>query len=88
MIEVKYDGEFPNTCRGTLTIIEDDKVIYKDKYSCHSTGHAWVDSDNHDHVTSGELEWAEEEAAKFSQEIRDAVAEKLSEFHVCCGGCI
>lgn len=88
MIEVSYDGAYPNTCSGTLIIKVDGKEVYHDCACCHSTGEVWFDDEWGDHVEDGELEWNADEASKFSKEIQDAVRDKLSEFQVCCGGCV
>ena len=55
MIEVTYDGEYPCTCMGTLTIIKDGIEIYKDKYCLHSTGDVWFDDEWNAEVESGSL---------------------------------
>lgn len=84
-ITVEYDGEYPNTCRGTLTIKIDGKVIYSSKHCCRSTGGTYFDEEG-GHITHGDLVW--EDADQFPQEIQDAVADKLSEYSACCGGCL
>jgi len=86
LIEVEYDGTYPNTCSGILSIKVDGKTVYTNKYETRSTGGVWFDKEWCEHVDAGELIW--EPAGEWSQEIRDAVAEKLSEFMVCCGGCV
>jgi len=88
MITIQYTGEYPNTCSGTLTIIEDDKVIYDEKFCCYSTGSVWFDDNWSEHVESGRLLWNQEEASKFSPEVQSAVRGHLSMYHVCCGGCV
>lgn len=87
-IVVEYDGHYPNTCAGVLRITVDGAVVYNDTFCCHSTGSVWFDEDWTEHVECGELLWNEDEACKFDAEIREAVKAKLSEFHVCCGGCV
>jgi len=86
MIKIEYDGKWPTLCSGTLTISKDDKKIYSRKGCCKSTGCVWFDDDWREHVEYGELIW--EDADIFSQEIQDAVKDKLSEYNPCCGGCI
>ena len=86
IIEVEYNGCYPTTCMGTLIIKENNKEIYNKEFCCHSTGSVWFDDDWGEHVECGELIW--EDADKFDEEIQKAVEEKLSEFDVCCGGCI
>lgn len=87
-IEIEYDGAYPCTCMGTLKIFQSAIEIYSNQYACHSTGGVWFDDNGNEHVECGELIWNEEEANKFSLEIQEAVKCKLSEFDVCCGGCI
>jgi hypothetical protein len=41
MIEVFYDGKYPNTCSGTLIIKEDGIEIYNKQNCCKSTGCVW-----------------------------------------------
>lgn len=88
MIEVTYDGSYPTTCMGTLIIKEDGKEIYNEKYCCYSTGAVWFDDNWSEHVEEGRLIWEEDKAAKFSDEVQCAVADKLSRCWVCCGGCV
>lgn len=87
-IIVEYDGEYPTTCMGTLRIFVDGKEVYNKMYACSSTGSVWFDNEWNEYVVRGELVWIEEEASKFSKEIQEAVREKLSEYEVCCGGCV
>lgn len=86
MIKVEYNGSYPTTCFGTLKILEDDKIIYEKSNCCTSTGCVWFDDNWNEHVEDGELIW--DDASKFNQEIQKAVKEKLTEFQVCCGGCV
>ena len=87
-IKVEYDGEYPNTCSGNLKIYLDNKLIYDKEFCCNSTGSVWLDDEWQEHVEEGELVWDGMEAKKFDKDIVDAVNKKLSEFHVCCGGCV
>ena len=86
MITVEYDGEYPVTCMGTLVIRRDGEVIYEKKYCCHSTGAVWFDENWNEHVEAGRLIW--DDADKWDKEVRDAVEDKLSDYWVCCGGCV
>lgn len=86
-IEVTYDGRYPNTCSGTLSIKVDDKVIYSQKHRCRSTGSCYFTNGySEEHVERGELYW--EDADNFDEEIRDLVELELSKYNVCCGGCL
>lgn len=87
MIEVTYDGDYPCSCMGTLVIVKDGKEIYNKKYCCNSTGEVRFSTDYADvEVIDGELLW--EDADKFPEDVKEAVAEVLSGVIVCCGGCI
>lgn len=86
MIEVEYDGKYPNTCSGRLTIKVDGVIIYSEEYRCHSTGSVWFDKDWSEHVESGKLKWEDEK--EFDRNIVRAVRKKLKQFDVCCGGCV
>jgi hypothetical protein len=85
-IEVLYDGKYPNTCSGTLIIKVDGGEIYNKSGCCCSTGNVWFDEEWQEHIDIGVLEW--EDADCFSEQIAEAVRDKLSEFQVCCGGCV
>lgn len=88
LIKVSYNGKYPNACSGVLCIEVDGAVIYAEKYACRSTGDVKFDSDWNAEVKQGKLLWNEDEAAKFDEEIQEAVRAELSKVHVCCGGCV
>jgi hypothetical protein len=91
MIRVSYDGDYPSTCMGRLRIFDGPELIYDKQFCCHSTGSVTTEGDPDEWnwvVECGELIWNREDASKFSKEIQLAVANKLSESRVCCGGCI
>ena len=87
-IRVEYDGSYPTMCMGVLKIYVSDKKVYEKQFVCHSSGSVWFDKDWCEHVESGTLTWDSEEAKEFSQEIVSAVNDKLSNYSVCCGGCV
>ena len=86
MITVTYDGDYPVACMGQLEVFVDGEKVYSKVYCCTSHGSVWFDDDWNEHVTGGPLTW--DDADDFSPEIQAAVAEKLSEISVCCGGCV
>lgn len=98
MINVTYDGRYPNACSGVMKIYRNGELVYRfDQHSFHSTGDVWFDKDWEEHVEDGELVLSEEAAEKFeawleSQEDKDAIRNcvntALSEVTVCCGGCV
>lgn len=86
-IKVSYDGEYPNTCSGTLKIVVDGEEVYNKKYCCTSNGNCYFTNDFAEgHVENGNLIW--NDADKFDVEIQTAVEDCLSGFYVCCGGCL
>jgi len=86
MIEVIYDGEFPNACSGMLTIIVDGELVYQNMLCCESTGSVSFDENWSELVLIGELIW--KDADQFSKKIQRAVKKALSQIEVCCGGCV
>jgi len=85
-IEVLYDGKYPNTCSGTLIVKVDGEEVYNKKYCCSSSGGVWFDDGWNEHVEKGNLSW--DDAKLFSSEIQREVEEELSQYRVCCGGCV
>jgi hypothetical protein len=85
-IEVTYDGEYPNSCSGTLTIKINGDIIYSKAHCCHSTGSVSFTPDWEEVVTGGSLIW--DDADDFNDSIQKAVEDVLSEVYVCCGGCV
>jgi hypothetical protein len=86
-IEVTYDGAYPNSCSGTLTITINDQIIYEKHGCCHSTGSVSFTPDWEEIVdSSGSLIW--DDADKANDRVREAVEKVLSGINVCCGGCV
>lgn len=88
MIRVEYNGEYANTCNGTLQIYDDENLLYNEQCCCTSTGSVGIDENGDGYIIEGELLWNEDEASKFSPEIQRIVKDVLSDFRVCCGGCL
>lgn len=88
MVEfVSYTGEYPNLCRGILTLKIDGEIVEFPKNCMASGGSVWFDGDWGDHVESGA--WyvdVPEEFLQYKQEIIDCVNENVP--HGCCGGCV
>jgi hypothetical protein len=85
-IKVEYDGEYPNTCKGSLKITVNGDLIYNKEFCCESTGSVWFDDEWNAHIEDGELLW--DDADGFDKEIQKAVNDVLNNCSVCCGGCI
>lgn len=88
-IEIRYDGRFPNLCRGNLVVVIDGKVWEFPPYCLCSGGSVWFDKDWTDHVEDGPWsidEWPE----GFPEEDKEAVVERINEEIPwgCCGGCV
>lgn len=88
---VSYNGEYPNACRGTLTITLNGEVIYRDAYCCRSTGGVSFDDSWNEHIHIGRLVWNGANDPRIPECIRAtivaAVEEELNRVQVCCGGC-
>lgn len=91
MIRIKYDGRFPNLCRGHLKVWDDDKYYDFGKYCLCSGGNVWFDDNWSEHVEEGPWNLMDEYIPK------DFPKEKTSELlniinseipHGCCGGCV
>lgn len=95
-IEVLYNGKYPNTCSGDLIIKIDEKIVYKARHQTTSTGSCYFTNNYSDeHVESGELLWSNDhewqdipDDKNLRELITYRVNKKLSEFDVCCGGCL
>ena len=92
---VKYTGEYPCLCMGTLTLEIDGELAtfgYEQQYpSFWSTGGGvWFDSDWNDYVSTGEwvinVKELPEQFKKYALEISRVFNENVE--HGCCGGCV
>ena len=100
MREVRYTGEWPNTCRGELEVLRDADLIYKTaSYSFSSTGGIWFSENGDCGTNEGSLIWNDysDEKQKFIEwaktqpealEIIGLAEDVISNVSVCCGGCI
>lgn len=89
LIEVQYDGKYPNLCAGELVVTVSGK-IWKFPYGCLSSGGTCgFDEHWNEEVTTGEwsiMTWPED----FPESLKDAVVVAVNTRieHGCCGGCI
>src|SRR5271157_3593031 len=88
-IKIKYDGEFPNRCSGTLivTIASEDWIF--PLHCMHSGGSVSFDENWSEEVTQGE--WSIDPWPKdFPEHLKDEVLRKINEQIPwgCCGGCV
>ena len=83
---INYTGEYPNLCRGTLTVEIDGAQVVLTRGLC-SGGSVWFDDDWSEHVEEGP--WSvdvPEFLTKYRQEIEDLVNENIP--CGCCDGCV
>jgi len=88
-INIKYNGEYPNLCRGTLQVFVDGKEWDFGEYCLSSGGSVYFDDDWSEHIESGPWtidEWPD----GFPEEYKEGVLNKVnSEIpYGCCGGCV
>lgn len=104
MVEIKarYDGKYPNACRGDLHIYVDGEEVYvTDMFSFHSTGTCGFGDDYSDEiVTCGNVRWNNDAYNKYKKwlklqefaeqiDIDEIVRDELDSFTgCCCGGCL
>ena len=89
-ITVKYDGEYPNLCRGNLVIIVNNDEYDFGQYNLSSGGSAYFTNNySKKHVTHGPWsvsEWPKNFPEYLKEEVLDAINNQIS--HGCCGGCL
>jgi len=88
-IEIEYNGNYPNLCRGDLVATIDGKRWEFPSYCLESGGSVWFDDDWNEHVEVGE--WTVSDwPTGFPDELKTRVEEAVNENipHGCCGGCV
>ena len=88
-IKIKYDGSYPNLCRGDLKVYVDGTLWQFPDYCLSSGGSVSFTENWQEVVTSGS--WDVSEWPKgFPEELKDAVISAInSEIEQgCCGGCV
>ena len=88
-IEIKYDGAYPNLCRGNLVVVIDGHKWLFPSYCLVSGGSVSFDENWSEHVSEGEWgidEWPE----GFPEEHKAAVLTAVNNEVPCgcCGGCV
>lgn len=89
MIEVEYDGCFPNLCSGTLIVTINGKRWEFPKYDLISGGSVTFDEGWSENVESGP--WTVNKWPKgFPNKLKDQVIEAINDNIPwgCCGGCV
>jgi hypothetical protein len=91
-IEIEYDGEYPNLCRGNLMVkigTKDNFNVWEFPYdSLESGGSVHFDIDYCEHVIYGD--WEVKFPDNFPKELESRVIYEINKKipHGCCGGCI
>lgn len=88
-ITVKYDGRYPNLCRGTLVVTIDGKEWTFPNYCLSSGGCVSFDDDWQEEVTGGPwkiTDWPDGFPEEHKVATLDAVNDQVE--WGCCGGCI
>lgn len=88
-IVIKYDGDYPNLCRGKLSVTINGRLWDFPEGSLSSGGSVWFDDDWTEHIQDGAwevMEWPE----GFPEEMKDATMKAINNEipYGCCGGCI
>lgn len=88
-IEIKYNGEYPDLCSGTLIVIIDEKEwIFPDKCLL-SGGSVFFDDNWNEEITEGDWiidKWPDD----FPNDLKDLIEYEVNRQipHGCCGGCV
>lgn len=91
MIKIKYDGYYPNLCRGHLEVWVDEKYYDFGEYCLISGGAVSFDENWEEHITKGDWSIDEENIPKdFPKELLPELLEEINIQipHGCCGGCV
>jgi hypothetical protein len=83
---IKYTGDYPNLCRGLLTLKINDKIVEFPK-DCMCSGGSCFIKQQKGYVTTGD--WTvnvPDEYNDYKKEIEDLVNENVP--RGCCGGCL
>jgi len=88
-IEIEYDGEYPNLCRGKLIVIVDETTWEFERGALESGGSVTFDSRWNETVDKGKWivnEWP----LNFPDEFKCDVEQKINDVIPwgCCGGCV
>ena len=87
-IEIKYDGRYPNLCRGRLIVTVDNVAYIFPKYCLSSGGSVWFTEDWDERVDEGDWtvnEWPKDFPNDLKWAVTNAINEKIEHG---CGGCV
>jgi len=88
-IEIKYNGSYPNLCRGNLVVIIDNTEWSFPDYCLSSGGFVSFDSKWNANVTDGPwdvTDWPDGFPEIMKLHVVRLINDEIS--HGCCGGCI
>jgi hypothetical protein len=88
-IKIKYDGDYPNLCSGTLVVFIDDKEWIFPSHSLSSGGCVSFDENWSEEVDQGPWtisEWPEGFPEDLKWEVLTSINEEIN--WGCCGGCV
>ncbi len=89
MIEIKYNGSYPNLCSGDLFVTVNGMTWEFPKYCLSSGGSVTFDKNWSEEVTDGEWtvkEWPVGFPKKYKDMVEDEINRRIP--HGCCGGCV
>ncbi len=88
-ITIKYDGEYPNLCRGDLIVyLEGVRWVFPE-HCLRSGGGVWFDDEWGEHIEKGE--WVIEKWPEGFPEDKKGIVLHTFNFEQpwgCCGGCV
>lgn len=88
-IEIEYDGEYPNLCRGDLVVVVDGFRWEFPSYSLRSNGCVSFDDNWSEHITEGDwsiIKYPEGFPEDLELLVEQIVNDEIP--HGCCGGCV
>ena len=89
MLEIEYDGGYPNLCSGGLVVTIDGKRWVFPSHCLSSGGSVWFDAGWSEHIESGPWsisEWPED----FPEDLKEETEREVN-YQIpwgCCGGCV
>jgi len=89
IIEIEYDGDYPNLCSGDLWVTINRKKWHFPDYCLVSGGTVWFDENYDEHVESGGWDISKY-PPNFPKELKELVLDAINDLIPwgCCGGCV
>lgn len=88
-IKIEYDGEYPNLCRGNMTVFIDGEKWEFPQWPLASTGGIF-NEELQDYIPVEGLWKVRYWPEKFPESLKNSVIDAINDQvkHGCCGGCI